>query len=135
MIMNFIPMLIWIKAQTKPNSAEIQKLFWVYSYVLSSLISIWLTKPLFQNFLKIVWGQTDRPTDRQTKPPLEATILRLKIFSLDHMNWNTINLVVGLICTLKHIKITSINGIRNWHYNYSVRAQYLKHNLYSQWYK
>ena len=38
----------------------------VYSYVLTSLISIGFTKPLFQNFLKIFWRQTDRPTDRQT---------------------------------------------------------------------
>ena len=47
----------------------------VYSYVLSSLISIWLTKPLFQNFLNFF---EDRPTDRPTKPPLKLTSRRLK---------------------------------------------------------
>ena len=40
----------------------------VYSYVLTSLISIGFTKPLFQNFLKIFWRQTDRQTDGQSHP-------------------------------------------------------------------
>ena len=50
----------------------------VYSYVLTSLISIGFTKPLFQNFLKIFWRQTDRPTDRQTDRP---TLLPIELLS------------------------------------------------------
>ena len=54
----------------------------VYSYVLTSLISIGFTKPLFQNFLKFFWRQTDR----RTKPPLKATSRRLKMaLKLSHI--------------------------------------------------
>ena len=48
----------------------------VYSYVLTSLISIGFTKPLFQNFLKIFWRQTDRPTARQTDRPTDKATLK-----------------------------------------------------------
>ena len=86
----------------------------VYSYVLSSLISIWLTKPLFQNFLKIFWGQTDRrtnrPTDRQTKRGIEVPCRSLKRHrspTSRFVCWS-VGLVVHLsVCRAKFLKTFS----------------------------